>query len=107
LRRINLLLNSFQADQRLLMGVFMKSRVLTCATVASAMLIAGPFLALSPATAQSVSRQITSAIDDSNRITLTGNTRPEAKIQSNDRGPVADSLSMPHMQLLLRRTPAR
>lgn len=45
---------------------------------------------------------ITAQIDDSRRLRLNGNTRPEAKPQ-NDRGRVADSLAMEHMQLLLKR----
>lgn len=48
--------------------------------------------------------RITSAIDDAHRITLAGNTRPEA-IPANDLGPVEDSLLLEHMQLLLQRTP--
>jgi len=60
-----------------------------------------------PAAAQPPGRQITSTIDDSSRVTLAGNTRPEAYTKSNDRGPVPDSLAMTHMQLLLRRSPAQ
>jgi subtilase family serine protease len=45
---------------------------------------------------------ITSAIDESNRISLEGNTRPEANTK-NDRGIVAEEFPMEHMQLLLRR----
>jgi uncharacterized repeat protein (TIGR01451 family) len=50
--------------------------------------------------------QITSPIDSSQRIRLFGNTRPEATA-ANDRGRVAASLPMMHMQLLLRRPPER
>lgn len=46
-------------------------------------------------------RLITQVIDDNKRVTLTGNTRPEANA-TNDRGPVAASLPVQHMQLLLR-----
>lgn len=46
-------------------------------------------------------RLIIQAIDDNKRVTLTGNTRPEANA-TNDRGPVAASLPVQHMQLLLR-----
>jgi subtilase family serine protease len=45
---------------------------------------------------------ITTVIDENNRVTLEGNTRPEANAK-NDRGMVADGLPMEHMQLLLRR----
>jgi subtilase family serine protease len=45
---------------------------------------------------------ITSAIDEASRVTLEGNTRPEANAQ-NDRGRVPDDLALEHMQLQLRR----
>lgn len=45
---------------------------------------------------------ITTAIDNSSRITIEGNTRPEANAK-NDRGILPDSYRMEHMQLLLRR----
>jgi subtilase family serine protease len=48
--------------------------------------------------------RINATIDDSKRIELKGNTRPEANAR-NDRGIVADSLPMKHMQLLLQRSP--
>jgi subtilase family serine protease len=47
---------------------------------------------------------ITAPIDDNARITLVGNTRPEAKA-ANDRGAVPDGYALEHMQLLLRRSP--
>lgn len=63
------------------------------------------FLGLSPANAQAPREPtrplITQPIDDSRRVTLTGNTRPEANA-TNDRGPVPESLPMQHLQLLLR-----
>ena len=46
-------------------------------------------------------RLITQTIDESNRVELPGNTRPEANAD-NDRGIVPDSLPMEHMQLQLR-----
>jgi len=52
------------------------------------------------------SPQIRSAVDDNNRVTLFGNTRPEAK-KANDRGAVPDGLVFSHMQLLLRRPAAQ
>jgi subtilase family serine protease len=61
----------------------------------------------SSAAAQSPGRQIVSAVDDSSRTTLAGNTRPEARAKKNDRGAVPDALAMAHMQLLLRRSPAQ
>ena len=46
--------------------------------------------------------QIRGPIDETQRVVLSGNTRPEA-IAKNDLGPVEDSLPLEHMQLLLRR----
>ncbi len=48
---------------------------------------------------------ITEAIDESNLVTLAGNTRPEAKLSANDRGVVPDSTPVEHMFLQLRRPP--
>jgi uncharacterized repeat protein (TIGR01451 family) len=45
---------------------------------------------------------ITAPIDDARLVRLTGNTRPEAT-PFNDRGRVADSLPLEHLQLLLKR----
>jgi len=42
--------------------------------------------------------------DDSRRITLAGNTRPEATPE-NDRGPVPAGFPMEHMLLQLKRSP--
>jgi hypothetical protein len=47
---------------------------------------------------------ITQNVDESKLATLAGNTRPEANKQ-NDRGLVADNLSMEHMLLQLKRSP--
>jgi subtilase family serine protease len=52
------------------------------------------------------SPQIVGPLDESQRVTLAGNTRPEAAPE-NDFGMVPDSHPMPHMQLLLRRSPVR
>lgn len=49
-------------------------------------------------------RRVTAQVDNSSRVTLTGNVRPEATA-ANDRGAVADSMSLDHMQLLLQRSP--
>jgi len=45
---------------------------------------------------------ITQKIDESRMVRLAGNTRPEATA-ANDRGAVADSLALEHMQLQLQR----
>jgi hypothetical protein len=47
---------------------------------------------------------ISQNVDESKLATLEGNTPPEAN-QKNDRGLVADNLSMEHMMLQLRRSP--
>jgi subtilase family serine protease len=47
-------------------------------------------------------RLVTQAIDEARTVSLTGDTRPEAKLK-NDRGRVDDGLTLDHMQLLLRR----
>lgn len=46
------------------------------------------------------------SIDETKRVRLLGNTRPEATA-IHDRGRVADSLPMPHLQLLLKRSTQR
>src|SRR6266850_389652 len=47
---------------------------------------------------------VTQNIDEAKRVTLHGNTRPEAKLE-NDRGPVAADFRMEHVLLQLRRSP--
>jgi len=47
---------------------------------------------------------ITQEINENNMVTLQGNTRPEANA-INDRGAVADDLTMDHMMLQLQRSP--
>lgn len=56
----------------------------------------------SPSGAQSAAL-IGHPINESPRITLVGNTRPEAN-SANDVGLVADNFSMPHMLLQLKRS---
>jgi subtilase family serine protease len=48
----------------------------------------------------------TTAIDESHLVALPGNTRPEALDLANDRGRVPDTFALPHMIMLLKRTPA-
>jgi subtilase family serine protease len=50
--------------------------------------------------------RILAPIDNAARVTLAGNTRPEATA-ANDRGQVDDSQPLEDMQLLLSRSPAR
>ncbi len=47
-------------------------------------------------------RLVSSAIDEAQTTMLPGNVRPEA-VQANSRGPVADSLVLQNMQMLLSR----
>src|SRR5271155_4804350 len=70
-------------------------------------LVAASLAGAVSAEAQVGGRQITTKIDDGVRITLAGNTRPEARDKKNDSGAVPDSLGLQHMQLVLRRTPAQ
>ena len=48
---------------------------------------------------------ITGPIDESQLVTLTGNTTPAALRVQNDRGPVADNLAFDHLLLTLKRAP--
>jgi subtilase family serine protease len=50
---------------------------------------------------------IVAPINDNVRVTLEGNTRPEAREAKYDRGPVSDGLVLSHMQMLLKRSPAQ
>ncbi len=69
--------------------------------------LASVFFHASSAAAQTAAQpMITAPISDSALTRLAGNTRPEAN-SANDRGKVADSLSMPHMLLQLSRPAAQ
>ena len=63
--------------------------------------IAGP----AQAPADSPRSVITGPIDDSQLVTLTGNTTPAALRVQNDRGPVADNLAFDHLLLTLKPAP--
>jgi len=52
------------------------------------------------------SPQIVKSVDESNLVTLEGNTRSEAS-QQYDRGMVSDRMPLEHLQLLLRRPEAQ
>jgi len=56
--------------------------------------------------AQASAPQITAVVNESQRVTLPGNTRSEANAQ-NDRGLVSDRLALEHLQLLLHRPDAQ
>jgi subtilase family serine protease len=51
--------------------------------------------------------QIVRPIDEYRLVTLTGNTRAEARDPANDRGRISDRTRLQHMLLILRRPPAR
>ena len=63
-------------------------------------------ICLAPSTSRAQNRRatVTERIDESNRVILQGNTRREAN-SLNDRERVADSMLIPHMQLLMKRSP--
>ncbi len=73
-------------------------------------LLALALVALDSGRAQAQSRGarvlIATPIDETRLVALRGNVRPEASAQ-NDRGRVADSVPLRHMQLLLKRPPER
>ncbi|HXN52818.1 MAG TPA: S53 family peptidase [Candidatus Acidoferrum sp.] len=48
--------------------------------------------------------RITQGIDETNRVAVAGNTRPEAR-PANDRGAVVNDFAMDHMLLQLKRSP--
>ena len=66
------------------------------------------FPCITPASSQDqVPPLVTSAINENDLVTLTGNTRPEARVAANDQGAVAGDTPLPHMMLQLRRPAAR
>jgi subtilase family serine protease len=66
-------------------------------------LIALGIVLFGPLSGQDARVLITQAIDETNLVTLFGNTRPEARVSQNDRGPVPDSFPMTYMELQLKR----
>ncbi len=48
---------------------------------------------------------ISGKVNDSQLVTLEGNTNPHAWNKSNDRGAVADDLQLDHVMMLLKRSP--
>jgi subtilase family serine protease len=57
------------------------------------------------AQAQPAGLRISQPIDDHVRVTLAGNTRPEARNPKNDRGAVSAGFRLNHMLLQLKRSP--
>ena len=74
--------------------------------LACTLLLASGFALSAAAENAAPQARILGPINDASRVTLQGNTRPEA-IAANDLGQVEDSLPMEHMQLLLSRAPAQ
>jgi subtilase family serine protease len=78
-----------------------------CLRLASLLALAsGLVLPTAAQTGPASQSRIRTAVDDAVRVTLAGNTRPEA-IPANDLGPVDDGLALEHMQLLLQRSAAQ
>src|SRR6202451_1729599 len=55
--------------------------------------------------AQNVKPVLTGTIDESQVVTLEGNTPPAALSAENDHGPVADTMRLDHLLLVLKRSP--
>jgi subtilase family serine protease len=81
------------------------TRNLSIAALALAVLVALRVGFIGPVFGQFQRVLITEAIDESKLVTLSGNTRPEARRGENDRGLVPDSTPVEHMFLQLRRPP--
>ena len=81
------------------------TRKLSIAAIALAALAALRVAFIGPVFGQFQRVLITEAIDESKLVTLSGNTRPEARRRENDRGIVPDSKPVEHMFLQLRRPP--
>jgi subtilase family serine protease len=81
------------------------TRKLSIAAIALAALAALRVAFIGPVFGQFQRVLITEAIDESKLMTLSGNTRPEARRRQNDRGIVPDSKPVEHMFLQLRRPP--
>jgi subtilase family serine protease len=65
-----------------------------------------PGLAFAQVSSPTAVPQIVEHVDEGRLVALSGNTRPEARAEF-DHGPVAPSLAMPGMLLILRRSPER
>lgn len=85
----------------------MKIHLPNLSLISAGLLLAGAAVAtLSGQEASSAHpRRVLLPIDETRRVTLAGNTRPEAKAE-NDLGEVEDALPLEHMQLLLKRSEA-
>jgi len=72
--------------------------------VVLAVLIVAPCVDAQVETGAHARPRVTQSIDETNRVTLEGNTHPEAR-HANDRGTVANDFAMEHMLLQLKRSP--
>ncbi len=72
--------------------------------VVLAALIAAPPLNAQVESGLHARPRVTHSINEMDRIVLSGNTRPEARL-ANDRGPVANDFALEHMLLQLKRSP--
>jgi hypothetical protein len=98
-----------------LVALFAALTLLTCGIVTPSF-AAGPSAGAPSATptprpsahlapAQTPEQRITQPIDENARVTLGGNTRPEAKILKNDRGALPEGYDVDHILLQLQRSP--
>src|SRR5690348_1871910 len=87
--------------------MLLKNRTLPGSSIAAmtVALIAFAIVMSGPSFGQNAPILITGPINESNLVTLEGNTRPEANT-FNDRGRVPDSFPLEHMLLQLKRPPA-
>jgi beta-lactam-binding protein with PASTA domain len=84
------------------MAVIRRSRILAFSVALTALIALTAVAARSQA---GTTRQlVTQALDEQQTVELPGNIRPEATA-ANDRGPIAATTVLRHMQLLLRRPP--
>jgi pro-kumamolisin-like protein/IPT/TIG domain-containing protein len=74
------------------------------AVVVLAALVAAPSVSAQIESGAHARPRITQSLDETNRVALEGNTRPEA-ILANDRGAVPNDFPLQHMLLQLKRSP--
>ncbi len=72
--------------------------------VVVALLIGAPSVSAQIETGVHARPRVTQSVDETNRVALAGNTRPEAR-SAKDRGAVANDFPMEHMLLQLKRSP--
>jgi hypothetical protein len=75
------------------------------ALILAVCLVGLPSVTLAAGASSTARPLITQPIQDGHRVTLDGNTRPEARNAAYDRGPVANNFPMAHLWLQLKRSP--